>query len=195
MVDPKCNPNARCNRGMRPLFYGGVLLLVAGCATRSPSPPAYPAPSPAVPEARAPAPPAAPKPSPLAAEQRWLTQLFEGTPVIISGDSDGALRLAVPLEHSFETSSNVPKPALKAVLDKVGQSLKRQPTSRLAIRAPGRERAQAARAHLLGRGVAKYRVTAEPAGAEGVVLRLSLAPAPVSRLEDAAPALAKQPGH
>ena len=116
----------------------------------------------------------------------------------IASETDGSVQLTVPLVHSFEGSSPAPKPALKAVLDKVGQSLKRQPTSRLSIAAPGQAgtaRAQAARQHVLARGVAQHRVTAAATEADKVVLRLSLAPAPIGRLEDSAPAMARQPSH
>lgn len=185
------------------LFTMGLVLLVAGCASRAPVPaPARSAQAPASqPESRAEAPPPAPaaqKPSPLASEQRWLSQWFEGTPVAIQSAADGSLQLTVPTVHSFDGKSTAPKPALKAVLDKVGQSLKRKPTTRLAIAAPGQAgsaRAQAARQHLVARGVPKHRVTAAPTDADNVVLRLSLAPAPIGRLEDSRPALARQPSH
>lgn len=189
------------------LYTMGLVLLVAGCASRAPAPaPVRGAPAPASQpevraEARAPAAPAptpAPKASPLASEQRWLSQWFEGTPVSIEAEADGSVQLTVPTVHSFDGKSTAPKPALKAVLDKVGQSLKRKPTSRLAIAAPGQagnQRAQAARQHLVARGVAKHRVTAAPTDADVVVLRLSLAPAPIGRLEDSAPSMARQPSH
>jgi outer membrane protein OmpA-like peptidoglycan-associated protein len=185
------------------LFIMGLVLLVAGCASRAPLPaPARSAHAPASqPEARAEASPpasAAPKSSPLASEQRWLSQWFEGTPVAIQSEADGSLQLTVPTVHSFDSKSTTPKPALKAVLDKVGQSLKRKPTTRLAIAAPGQAgsaRAQAARQHLVTRGVPQHRVTAAPTDADKVVLRLSLAPAPIGRLEDSRPTLARQPSH
>jgi outer membrane protein OmpA-like peptidoglycan-associated protein len=186
------------------LFTMGLVLLVAGCASRAPTPaPRAQAPASQA-EARAEAPPpapapAAPKVSPLASEQRWLAQWFEGTPVAVQTEADGSVQLTVPTVHSFDQKSTTPKPALKAVLDKVGQSLKRKPTTRLAIAAPGQagtERAQAARQHLLARGVAKHRVTAAPTDTNAVVLRLSLAPAPIGRLEDSRqPTLARQPSH
>ena len=184
------------------LFTMGLVLLVAGCASRAPAPAPRAAQAPASQaearvEAPKPAPPA-PKPSPLASEQRWLAQWFEGTPVGIQAEADGSLQLTVPTVHSFDVKSTAPKPALKAVLDKVGQSLKRKPTTRLAIAAPGQTgtaRAQAARQHVVARGVAKHRVTAAPTDADSVVLRLSLAPAPIGRLDDSRPALARQPSH
>ena len=187
------------------LFTMGLVLLVAGCASRAPVPAPRTAQAPASQaEARAepPAPPtpapATPKVSPLASEQRWLAQWFEGTPVAIQSEPDGSLQLTVPTVHSFDQKSTTPKPALKAVLDKVGQSLKRKPTTRLAIAAPGQTgtaRAQAARQHVVARGVAKHRVTAAPTETDSVVLRLSQAPAPIGRLEDARPTLARQPSH
>ncbi|NRF69633.1 hypothetical protein HLB44_21755 [Aquincola sp. S2] len=179
----------------RRLLTCGLVLLVAGCASRAPAP--APSTSPGAPRAEAPKPAApAPKPAPLAAEQRWLSQLFEGTPVVISSDADGGVNLLVPMVHAFDGASAKPKPALKVVLDKLGQSLKRQPTSRLTIGAAGSERAQAARAHLVSRGVAAHRVAAQTAGsADGVALRLSLAPAGIGRLEDSAPAMQQRSGH
>ncbi len=164
-------------------LVAAALLAACGSAprpagpARSTAPPASPAPRP---EARASAPAPAPRPSPLAAEQRWLTQLFEGTPVHISGEADGgALQLRVPLDFSFAPESPQLKPALQAVLDKLGQSLKRQPASRLRIGAPGpAARALAARRHLLARGVAPHRVEAAASSSgPDVLLRLSLAPA------------------
>ncbi|WP_395702759.1 hypothetical protein [Aquabacterium sp.] len=184
---------------MRALLTSAGVLLVAGCASRAPAPPP-PAPAPppvvAIPaprtEARpapAPAPAPAPKPSPLAAEQHWLEQLFEGTPVRISSETDGgALQLLVPMAFSFEADSPKPKPALQAVLDKLGQSLKRQPASKLRINAPGpTARALAARQHLLSRGVAAHRVEAGSSASGGdVMLRLSVAAAMQTREPDSA---------
>lgn len=181
-------------------LMAGLLLAACGSAPRSTAPapaptapntPAgnHPPPAPATPATAAPATPApraearpatpaGPRVSPLAAEQRWLEQLFEGTPVRISSEADGqVLNLQVPVAFSFEADSPKPKPALQAVLDKVGQSLKRQPGSKLRIGAPGpAARALAARQHLLSRGVAAHRVeAASSTQGDGVVLRLSLA--------------------
>jgi outer membrane protein OmpA-like peptidoglycan-associated protein len=190
---------------MKPaLLAVGLVLLMAGCAHQAPLPapirsaqaPASPPPARA--EARGPAASAPAPKSPLAGEQRWLSQWFEGTPVDIHAEADGSVALTVPVVHSFDAASPAPKPALKAVLDKVGQSLKRQPASRLIIAAPGGSgsaRAQAARQHLVARGVPRHRVATAPAAADKVVLRLSLAPAPIGRLEDSAPAMARQPSH
>jgi outer membrane protein OmpA-like peptidoglycan-associated protein len=181
----------------------GLVVLMVGCASRAPvqapsrgdQAPASQA------EGRTEAPVATPpatKASPLASEQRWLSQWFEGTPVAIQSEADGAVQLTVPTVHSFDAKSTAPKPALKAVLDKVGQSLKRKPRSRLAIAAPGQAgsaRAQAARQHLVARGVPRHRVTTAPTDTDKVVLRLSLAPPPIGRLEDSRPALARRPSH
>jgi outer membrane protein OmpA-like peptidoglycan-associated protein len=135
--------------------------------------------APSAASASAPAGAASTAPTPLATEQRWLSQWFDGTPVRITGQSDGrGLLLAVPLDFAFDAQSPRPKPALQAVLDKVGQSLKRQPATRLRIGAPGpAARALSARAHLLAQGVASHRVeaSAQTVGEE-VLLRLSLAP-------------------
>ncbi|MBI5255183.1 MAG: hypothetical protein HY855_01685 [Burkholderiales bacterium] len=197
---------------MRPLLLLGAALLLAGCAG-APRTPAQAPGSAAAPaaqagpgqaphargEPRAAAPAASapgPRPQPLAGEQRWLSQLFEGTPVRIDVEPDGAaLLLRVPMAHSFETDSPQPKPALAAVLDKLSQSLKRQPASKLQIGAPGpAARALAARRHLLSRGVAAHRVeAASAAGGDGVVLRLSLTPVAAARIGEAGVPMSARP--
>ena len=189
---------------MRWIAIGAVALLtLAGCGSPKRSPPPAPTHAPAAPpvaaapasraEPKPAAPPASaaaptPKPSPLAAEQRWLEQLFEGTPVRISSEADGqALQVLVPVAFSFDAESTKPKPALQAVLDKVSQSLKRQPNSRLRVSAPGpAARALAARQHLLSRGVAAHRVEATTtSNGDGVQLLLSLASGGGASLRDA----------
>jgi hypothetical protein len=130
-----------------------------------------------------------PPSAPLAAEARWLGDLFAGTPVQVSGERDGSVSLQVPLKFSFEgAAASPPKPPLQAVLDKLSQSLKRQPAARLQAAAPApasAERLAAIRSHLAAKGVANWRVaqaSAPPAGA--VLLRLVPGPAGVRQLDD-----------
>lgn len=171
-----------------------VLGLVA-CSSVAPPPapsgPAAPKPSlPSRPAAPAPEPrpPVPPPPPPLAAESRWLTELFGATPVRVRDEADGSVLVQVPMVHAFEGAGASPKPAMKAVLDRLSQSLLRQPTARLMVEAPApSSRAAALRAHLTGRGIAAWRVGTTVAAAEApaVLLRLQPGAASVLRLDDA----------
>ena len=144
--------------------------------------------------APAPAPSPAPGPGlgPLSAEQHWLAELFKGTPVQVLGQKAGReVRLDVPLRFAFDAGSSQPKPPLQAVLKRVGQSLKRQPTARLALAAPGPgalERQHAMQAQLTAMGLAAHRVSmpaaAHPASASSVQLQLVAATAAIQRLHD-----------
>ena len=149
---------------------------IAGCAsvaTPSAPPPGSPPPAPAD------APPAAA--TPLAIERRWLQQWFDGTPVRIEQDADGALTVAVPREFCFDAGRSAVKPALAAVLDKVAESLRRVAQAKLVlVAAPpdgdaasplALQRAAAVRRHLMTRGVLASRIAA-PAAAEGAAVRL-----------------------
>lgn len=130
-------------------------------------------------------PPAPPVVAPqLAAEQRWLLDLFQGTPVLITPGPAGELRVEVPLQFSFGQGQAAVKPALSAVLDKMAASLSRLPRTRVQIAAPGVARTDALRAGLLARGVAGPRIGRGPGRADAVELRLLPAPAGVVRLED-----------
>ena len=121
-------------RALTCVLAAALPLLIGGCASRRTPEAAPPAPLstasgpaaiPAVPGSAA-TPPTATSAQPLAGEGRWLRSLFSGTPVGIADEPHGVLRLTVPLAHGFEPASAAPKPALKAVLDRVGQSLLRQ---------------------------------------------------------------------
>lgn len=177
-------------------------LLLAGCATgqRSVGPadpstrsaPERTAAAAAPPAAAATVPPPAVAPSArtvaaerLAVERRWLAQWFEGTPVQVALAADGSLSVAVPAEHSFDTGAARPRPALAAVLDKVAESLRRQPAAMVAqLQMPASRgaanstldaaRADQVRRHLRGRGVAAERLPAAASApaAAGVVLLL-----------------------
>lgn len=149
-----------------------------------PLPQAVTTPVPALPS-QAPTPPVEP---PLLAEQRWLTQWFVGTPVVIAMQADGSLRVEVPLEFSFDTGSALIKPALAAVLDRVATSTRRV-DGQLLIDAPADadaanvqrlslDRATSLRQHLVVRGVGPQRISdAAPARGTAVALHLTL-PAP-----------------
>jgi len=168
-------------------------LLLAGlqaCQTaRTPGAPAAPGAEPGVPPAR----PAMPADAPLAAEARWLGELFDGTPVKVSGERDGSVQLVVPMQYAFDAAAakaSAPKPPLLAVLDKLSQSMKRQPAAKLQASPPGgaasAERLAAIRTHLAGRGVPAWRIAAAgPApDAQQLLLRLMPPPNGLRRLDD-----------
>jgi outer membrane protein OmpA-like peptidoglycan-associated protein len=143
-----------------------------------PSAPAQALPVPPVPSA---APPAATPPAepPLVSEQRWLAQWFAGTPVVIGMPSDGALRVEVPLEFSFDPGSALIKPPLAAVLDRVAASARRL-DAQLLLETPAeadarlaQDRATAMRQHLAARGVAPTRIADAPARGAAVSLLLT----------------------
>ena len=171
---------------------GLCLLLLAGlqaCRTTQTA-----TPSPGAPETTEPSPgqPAMPPEAPLAAEARWLVELFAGTPVQVSGERDGSVRLAVPMKYAFDApAATAPKPPLQAVLDKLSQSLKRQPTARLQAAPPAgkasAERMAAIRTHLAGRGVPSWRVAAASPPEDDLVLLRLVAPAGgLRKLDDSA---------
>jgi hypothetical protein len=168
-----------------------VLLMVGLQACRTTQPPAPSTPVPDASEATVPpSRPVMPPDAPLAAEARWLAELFAGTPVQVSGERDGSVRLAVPMKYAFDApAAAAPKPPLQAVLDKLSQSLKRQPAARLQAAPPAgkgsAERLAAIRSHLAGRGVPNWRVAAAaPAEADQVLLRLVSPAGGVRKLDD-----------
>ena len=139
-------------------------------------------------------------PSPLATEQRFLDDWFKGTTVVIALQGNGPLIVEVPLVHSFDRGSVVPKPALGAVLDRVAESLRRQAGTRVSVAAaadPGAASGQSQsrmgkiREHLVARGVAATRIVLQPPGTPtaGTQLRIALVATPIMRLDDAAPAV------
>jgi len=132
----------------------------------------------------------APKPSPLAAEEKWLHDWFSGTPVEISTQDDGALRVAVPLKHSFDAGQTKVKPALGAVLDKVATSLRRQAGAKLEVATPGdagataSDRGASLRDYLVTKGVRPNRISKSGAPARDVELRMLPGAEVIERLED-----------
>ena len=102
----------------------------------------------------------------LEAEQERLAELFQGTPVVFAMQSDGSLRVAVPLRYSFDPGRHAVKPPLAAVLDRVARSQRKEPT-RFTVSAPadpnGRgtslatDRANSTRDYLVGRGIGPTR--------------------------------------
>lgn len=135
---------------------------------------------------------------PLAGEARWLAELFAGTPVQVVSERDGSVRLNVPMKYAFDpvpasgtapATATAPKPPLQAVLDKLSQSLKRQPTAKLQAAAPAgprsAERLAALRSHLANRGVPNWRIAAAaPPTDDQVLLRLIAPPAGMKILDD-----------
>ena len=79
---------------------------------------------------------AAPQRVTLASEQLRLSELFRGTPVVFAMQSDGGLRVAVPLRYCFEPGSTAIKPPLAAVLDRLAKSQLNELT-RLRVAAAG----------------------------------------------------------
>jgi outer membrane protein OmpA-like peptidoglycan-associated protein len=179
----------RYHRGMSlPLVWAALVLVLAGCATapRPAAPPAapLPAPAPARPTPPAPPPPAvAPE---LVAEQRFLEELFRGTPVTVGAVGPGPnspLRLEVPLRYSFDEGSATVKPPLGAVLDRVARILERQPRARVQVATPGAERTASVRRDLTARRVASHRIERLPDRPGAVELRVSIVAPAVQRLD------------
>lgn len=117
-----------------------------------------------------------------------MKQLFEGTPVAIAAEDDGAMRVDVPLTFSFDDKSTAPKPPLRAVMDKVAQTLARQPSAKVHVGTPGPAgRTTAMRNYLMGRGVVSLRVVVlNPPPGDGVTLRVVPGPVAIDKLEDKA---------
>jgi outer membrane protein OmpA-like peptidoglycan-associated protein len=203
---PKLNPRrhalvgyAACALPLVPV----LVLVLPGCASKTPSPaatsrPAERGPSsgpsaapPTTPSAAAPATErsATASPSPLAAERQWLQSWFVGTPVVIAESADGAIRIDVPKEFCFANGNSKILPPLVAVLDKLAQSLRRTPAARLTqVAGPedktgttplALERANKVRGHLLSRGVGATRLSAASSTPLPTLqLRVEVAPAP-----------------
>ncbi|MDP3820928.1 MAG: hypothetical protein Q8R33_05565 [Burkholderiales bacterium] len=166
---------------------------LAGCAgTPTPVAPgpaptaARPAPAASGSGAASPVPPRAT----LAAEQKRLSELFKGTPVVFSMQADGSLKVDVPLSFCFDRGAFVVKPPLAAVLDRLARSQRGEPT-RLRVTASGdtaangpnlaRDRAASSRDYMVARGVLASRVLlASGAPGEGVEIVVSEA-APAKR--------------
>jgi hypothetical protein len=163
---------------LRLVFLLSVALL-AGCAIVPTGPPA-PGTTPEPPR------PGQPPPNVLAAEVQWLKQLFEGTPVAVVAEPDGAMRVDVPLTFSFDDKSTSPKPPLRAVMDKVATSLSRQASAKVHVATPGPvARGAAMRSYLATRGVISLRVVvlAQPP-ADAVMLRVVPGPVAIDKLDD-----------
>lgn len=190
-------PGARPDGPVRPgraawLGLTWLAMVVAGC--QSARAPVTPAARPSAPLSAPVSAPAAglPADAVLATEARWLGEWFGGTPVQVHGEPDGSVLLAVPAKFAFDgPSATEPRPPLQAVLDKLAQSLSRQPSARLLASAPGAQvaaaRTQAIERHLARRGVAPARVdagVATPAGEPRVLLRLVPGPTAIRRLDD-----------
>lgn len=161
-----------------------MLVLLAGCATpvSGPAPDAAPA---VVPE---PPRPGQPPPTVLASEVRWMQALFDGTPVGIAGEPDGAMRVTVPMDFAFDPQSNAPKPPLRAVMDKLAQTMARQPSAKVHVASPGTAaRATAMRSYFGTKGVTALRVvTLPPTSGGAVTMRVVPGPVAIDKLDDSA---------
>lgn len=162
------------------------LLLLASCATQVPSPgPAAGTVPAATPE---PPRPGQPPSTVLASEVRWLQALFDGTPVGIASEPDGAMRVTVPMDFSFDAQSSAPKPPLRAVMDKLATTMARQPSAKVHVGAPGAAaRVTAMRSYFGTKGVTALRVVAgPPAAGDAVTMRVVPGPVAIDKLEDSA---------
>ncbi len=120
---------------------------------------------------------------PLGDEQRRLAELFRGTPVVFQMQSDGSLRVEVPLRYAFDRGASAVKPPLAAVLDRIALGQRGQPT-RVHVAAPGdpgarntmlaRDRAVSTRGYLMAHGIAVTRF-APLATAGGEQLEITVA--------------------
>jgi outer membrane protein OmpA-like peptidoglycan-associated protein len=106
----------------------------------------------------------------VASEQRRLAGELRGTPVVVETTSQGRLRVAVPLEFSFDPGRSAVKPAAGAVLKRMATGLKQQPAFEVRIAAPAdgagaggrflaQDRAASARDYLVANGVPVVRFT------------------------------------
>ena len=96
--------------------------------------------------------------------------------MIVETTDDGRLRVAVPLEFSFERRRSAVRPALAAVLDRVAPGLRETPAFVLRIGAPADEgggggnlaqdRAAAVRDYLVAKGVPRPRIVGTSREAE-----------------------------
>lgn len=167
------------------LFITTALLAsLAGCASKSVAPAGSPAgASPTQAGSGAAASTPVPPPPSLAAEQKRLSELFKGTPVVFSMQADGSLKVEVPLSFCFDRAAFVVKPPLAAVLDRLARS-QRGDTTKLRVSAAGdtaasspnlaRDRAASTRDYMVARGVFATRVVlASGAPGEGVEIVVS----------------------
>jgi outer membrane protein OmpA-like peptidoglycan-associated protein len=177
--------------------------LVAACAGTTPSLPDRPGVYPGAPGSNGgiTAPggtPSAPAASPLTTEQRFLEDWFRGTPVVIAAQPPTILQVDVPLANSFDAGKADVKPALNAVLERVAESLRRQPAGRLLVSTPadaggnatlGQQRSQKVRDLLIIKGIAATRVTLieTPRVSGPVQLRMTLPVAAAQPLARGAP--------
>ena len=153
-----------------PAAFLPLLLLsaLAGCGSIGPSAPG------ATPGAAG----AAPAPS-LASEERRLSELFRGTPVVFEIQADGSLRVAVPLRFSFDKGRHAVKPPLGAVLERIAKS-QHKATTRVHVSAPtdpnskglmlATERATSARDYMVARGVEATRFSVSALGSGDAVI-------------------------
>lgn len=164
-------------------WNGLFLLALAACSTQAPR--TLPPPAPRAPAAAAGTESTPQGHAPIEVERRWLQAWFKDTPVQIALRGEDVLGVDIPREFSFDAGSSRIKPPLAAVLDKVAESLRRQPQLRLqGLAAPGAgtdavlavPRGVQVRRHLCSRGVPEARLAAPVrSGVDAVQLRLAVA--------------------
>lgn len=160
----------------RRLVLASLPAWLAGCKT---APTASSAPPPrGSSSAPVPIPPSVSTRAALAAEHQRLADLFRGTPVLVSLQADGSLRIEVPLTYCFDAGRAVVKPPLAAVLDRVARD-QRHELTRVRVAAPGdaggrapqlaKERGVSIREFMMARGVAFTRFAAPATSASETI--------------------------
>lgn len=162
-----------------PIFAVALVMgLIAGCSTVPSAPASTSTPLPRATPVPAPASASPATKANLVIEKLRLSELFRGTPVVISLQPDGSLRVDVPLQFSFDAGKVAVKPPLAAVLDRVATG-QRNELTRVVLSAPSDlgakgadlpgERAVSVRNYLVAHGLAEARVSFAPAAMAAVV--------------------------
>jgi hypothetical protein len=106
--------------------------------------------------------------------------------VNVALDDQGQVRLSVPAAYGFNPGASAPKPPLRAVLERVAQSLGRHPNAKVLVEVPPGVAARdaAVRSHLQTLGMSGWRVSVQAGREASTNLVLSPGQAPVRRLDD-----------
>lgn len=162
----------RFDSRMRQFIVALLLGVLAGCGGVPPAAPGTPASTQQA----------------LAGEHERLSELFRGTPVVVSLLADGRLQVEVPMSFSFDPGRYTVKPPLGAVLKQLARGQRDLPT-RLLVVGPSdaesrglrlaTERATSMRDYLVAQGVAATRFSISAVGRDdGIRIVVKEAAAP-----------------